>query len=357
MAKLTDLLTDLGKRGAPEFAGYVKGGEFLYWTTDNASLPAAAYVVDQLGKDRNTTVYSSIPPTHWILTYLRKQIRHPQAKGTRIPSVDVTARKLADPALKVFGGFRKLAPPLTSGLYAAAAGMAPGKTLTGEAKGLERCLRYYMLATYALLGLCKHMGYNGGNFVAALMVSDTGEILSYGVNSGSYHHAEVNMLLSYFSRNPTDTKFPSKTIVFSSLTPCEQCTGYLVATKPADCVIYFGQEDTGSYGSAGKSISKAISDETKPVHVAPLARSTVKKAEIDKRMASCVDANKPNIAKQIGDSANAEQYLKAAVEEIHHKVTKSRGAASDPTEAAEQAVKEKVLLYITEFLITVDIPA
>jgi len=90
-------------------------------------------------------------------------------------------------------------------------------------------------------------------YVGALLVSDQGKILAAGINIGSYRHAEVSMLLSYVRKNPTAAKIPENTIIFSILTPCKGCTGHLTLAKSSNCVIYFGQKDTGMEESAKRS--------------------------------------------------------------------------------------------------------
>jgi len=225
-----------------------------------------------------------------------------------------------------------------------------------------------MLATYSLVDISSAEGYEGlKNYVGALLVSDQGQILAAGINTGSFRHAEVSMLLSYFRNNPTAIKVPENSVIFSTLTPCKGCTGFLSVTKSSNCVIYFGQEDTGKDGKVGKKISTQLSEKTK----APVGRSKEKlpgeidtddtedtegkgvvaigtaseihKVQVDKGLTSCMGAG--SIATQIGKAKHAKEVLRSGSEALIHKMLKTR-AATD----AESEVKHAVLTYIGQWL-------
>jgi tRNA(Arg) A34 adenosine deaminase TadA len=340
-------------------AGFIDVKGAFQWCRrkSTGNLPAAAYVADYLTASGNSlrkvNIYTSLKSDHWIRTYFSDSILSlDEIKETTVQSFDRTSPR-TDFKLKLFSDFEQFDAPFPGGgLYDAATAdlsltTAAQAKLTGERKGRIRALRYYMLAAYSLLGLCKFGGYTGGNYVATIMVSDEGQILSYGVNNGqsagSFHHAEVNMLLDYFRRNPTAKQFPEKTIVFSTLTPCEQCTRYLKDARPKNCLIYFGQLDTGKQGRAGTAISKAFDVVTKPVRGSQVNSGAVNKWQISTGLSSCMGAGRA-IATQIGDEDPAA-YLQTAQNALYAKVNKERGS-DDPTTDAEEQVKGSVLKYL-----------
>lgn len=354
-------LADFMKRFPNDnIAGYIDDKSAFQWCRKKTrgNLPAAAYVADHLvasGKNlRKSTIYTSLHSDHWIRTYFSNSILSFDVidAKTTVQTFDITSPR-TDFMLKLFSTFDQLDAPFPGGgLYDAAAtdlslSGAQQAKLSGERKGRIRALRYYMLAAYSLLGLCKSGGYAGGNYVAALMVGDTGQILSYGVNNGqsagSFHHAEVNMLLDYFRRNPDATSFPEKSIVFSTLTPCEQCTRYLKDARPTESLIYFGQLDTGKQGNAGTAISKAFDTVTKPVRGSQVNSGEVNKWRIAQGLNSCMSEGR-SIATQISDD-DPSAYLSTAVNALYAKVNKER-SSDDPTSEAEEQVKSAVLSYL-----------
>jgi tRNA(Arg) A34 adenosine deaminase TadA len=348
-------------------AGYLDGDDNFIWVDrPRASiLPAAAYLADYIVRKgwslRNSTIYTSLPTGHWITTYFKNIKTVGMAGGATYKkvnpkSLDETAGELK---LNLFSGFDQFAAPIPGGgLYEAAEqglALSPEKQalLTGSRRARVRALRYYMLATYALLGLCKRNGYEGGNYVAAMMVSDDGQVLSFGVNNGqsagSFHHAEVNMLLSYFDANRDAVRYPEKTVVFSTLTPCAQCTAYLKDTRPAKSFIYFGQMDTGKSGAVGAEggFSKAFDELTKPVRGSELNEGVVNKFRISTGIESCMTGG-GMIAAQIGLDEPAA-YLETALSALERKSEKARsGETAEQKEEGE--IKTRVLDYLRAFV-------
>jgi tRNA(Arg) A34 adenosine deaminase TadA len=282
MAQLKSLFSELEKtspRGTSNIAGYIEGSNFHYRISNNENLPAAVTVLDLVGK-KYGLIYTNLNKDHWIYTYTgvsggesQNSLLHVDDSNTvasqaKLMTGQAKVRVLADegPGPAPLGG--------GGGLFQAAKGLEEDenpvvykgaeKVHTKE-KGLHRALRYYMLAAYALLGKCAKSDYTGGNYIAALMVDDAGRILSYGVNSGWFHHGEVNMLLDYFRRNSAAGKFPSKTIIFSTLTPCKQCSKYLQASRPDESVIFMGQKDPGSLGKVGEKFATYLDAATDPI--------------------------------------------------------------------------------------------
>jgi hypothetical protein len=344
--------------GGKNVAGYIeKSGEkktFVYVLSESLNLPAAAYVMDTAGKAAKT-VYTNLANDHWILTYTKRRPLYCVTDETADPRVDVT-RPLGGAKLSVLGGDRASLEPIPGGgLYAAAkrlAGGGKGNVAKGKDNGLERALRYYMLAGYSLLGLCAEAGYSEGNYIAALMVSDTGKILSFGVNSGFFHHGEVNMLFNYFSRpgNSTKAKFEENTIVFSTLTPCKQCTDYLLACKPTESHIYIGQADTGEFGKEGAKYFEFLDKVTKPPNIMAMYSSTLKKEALHSHLSSKMNTEEGMIAKQIG--LKCKETLLGSAKTFVAKTLKDREGQGDPE---EQALKHAVLTYLAGWLGTVSL--
>lgn len=353
------------------FAGYFddRTKKFIYCTTTMPHLPAAAYLLDYLKandkNEREFTIYSNILNDHWIRTYFNniKAIPNNNAVDSTWTPRGEDWEKSTNPLPRLDLGLPtntfNLAPPLlggNDGLYVAAKHTKQENNYVGKKKGLIRVLRYYMLACYSLLALKKN--YDGGNYVASMLVSDKGQILSYGINTGnsrsSYHHAEVNMLLSYFDKNRHLTNFPEKSVIFSTLTPCAQCTKFLTDTKPTNSYIFFGQFDEGSSGSQGTSISRGLSNVNKPLHGSLVTTSGIAKVEIDNSLNDC-HSGQDYIATRIGKSHNSWELLESSITALEHKFSKSREGKEDDTtnEIAENEIKAKVLTYLQAWLDTV----
>ena len=264
---------------AVNVAGYVDGNTFRYFESTSVQLPAFVNALEAVG-GRKANIYTNFAqlwvapsgnpcPNVRALGYLAQApATNVEVRGT-YTSVAQTEKKW--PARIV--GTSGAAPIAIGGLYREASltaevtgGYKPEQdpAAGSGARGIRRALRLYMLACYAILDRSATAGFPGlNNYVAALLVSDTGKILAAGVNTGSYRHAEVSLLLAYFRDNPTALKLPDNCVVFSTLTPCKQCSGYLTQAAPELCKIYFGQDDPGKDGRAGRNISKQLSDTTK----------------------------------------------------------------------------------------------
>ena len=360
-------------------AGYVRGTEFLYMESTNKQLPAAIPILQSLSAERSPDIYTNLPSKHWLRTYADRSV-HQVGKTTgtsekhkAVGAMEITPRKLTlahdlphiDPP--------DVAGPLTDGLYRAASdlyGMVPERP-GGVGSAHRRALRYYLLACYGLLDICQEFGYAGlNNYVAALMIDDTGKILSWGVNTGFFRHAEVSMLHNYFCRNPDKTTIPDKTIVFSTLTPCEQCTEYLKAAQTPNTLIYFGQEDPGGKGKKGWEISQQMAltasvpkahltaEEkerllqiagftedamSKEVVISP-GKAGVHKVSVGLGLHNCTSSSPKAAATAIGESDPAKMLLKGALRALNTKL------ARDRTHDADAAVKVPVLTYLVKAL-------
>lgn len=352
---------------ARNIAGYLDGANNFVWVDRPrvSVLPAAAYLADYIVKNgwnlRKSTIYTSLPANHWITTYFNNIKTFGQAGSATYEKINATSLDANGGELKLnlFSGFDQGSAPIPGGgLYEAAElglALSPEKqaALTGSRHARVRALRYYMLATYALLGLCKRKGYEGGNYVAAMMVGDDGQIISYGVNNGqsagSFHHAEVNMLLSYFDANRNSVRYPEKTIVFSTLTPCAQCTAYLKEARPQKSFIYFGQMDTGKSGAVGAEggFSVALDNLTKPVRGSEVNEGVINKFQISTGIESCMTGG-GMIAAQIG-SDDPAAYLETAIFALEKKSEKTRSGGT-PEQKEDVAIKTSVLNYLKAFV-------
>lgn len=112
--------------------------------------------------------------------------------------------------------------------------------------------RIYMLATFCLLNRAgivyktKTLGHN----IGLMLVTKSGEVLSWGVNTGHHRHAEVNTLISYFLRNPRETRLPAESVLFSTLKPCAMCSTFIKQAASADRTrVWYGMMDEGGSGS------------------------------------------------------------------------------------------------------------
>ena len=364
--KLSEFLTQ-PKYKNPDLlnvAGYIHGDRFYYLESDNKALPAAVNFLER-PECKGIHIYTNLRRDHWLRTYRDRCVHHATrvqgnqgrhaAAGKKVLQYKSVPRTAFTPAIAP----PDLPAPITEGFFQAASdisAMVPARD-AGRSLAIRRSLRYYMLATYSILDMCRLEAYEGiGNYVAAIMVADTGQILACGINTGQYRHAEVSMLQDYFRRNPKTDTFPENTTIFTTLTPCKQCTGYLTDTRPGNSLIYFGQEDPGRFGSAGKEISLQLAQMSAPpnahvkveelvgsgISVTPGA-SGVHKAAMATGLANCVSGG--NVASQIGSSDSAKALLRGATRALENKLAKDRG------DSTEDETKIALLRYLGAFLI------
>ncbi len=366
--------------GTDNVAGYLAGGTpktFKYFRSSRDALPAFVNALQAAGNSTKVyTTYDTAPwPKHVVQNV--KGLASLQASSgdgaLEITPVEQVVRKWPRQVVSARGG----SAPLDSGLHAAAVavrdGVAAAKAGTRD-RGLQRALRYYMLAAYSLVDISAAESFAGlKNYVGTLLVGDDGRILAAGINTGSFRHAEVSTLISYFRNNPLATALPAKSILFSTLTPCRQCTGYLETVKAADTVIYFGQRDTGNDGKVGERISAQLSKQTgglsgrsktaftdvpkeieDPESDTPIvvlsSTGSIHKVQIDHGLATCMGSD--SIALQVGKAKDSRHILASASDALIHKVGKDR-AADD----AEAAVKRAVLHHVCGWLMGTSVSA
>jgi deoxycytidylate deaminase len=324
-----------------------------YHVSNHSAVPAAAAMFDAL-EDRRL-VYTNLAADTWLTTYMKAQLVHmgnvagcTDLKAWQRKSVDWEIENVVvapHMALRVGGRFLGDTPgPIAGGGLGAAAKEVAARPAAADAgsgrkKAIERALRYYALASYAVISRARHHSTMLGNYVGAILVSDSGRILGWGFNSTSYHHAEVNLTLAYLMANNGATALPANSVVFSSLTPCKQCAKLLETVRGGTNTIFYGQYDSGEFGKIGAATSAKIDSVTKPVVVGAKPARTQVAGTLDTEVA------KSNIAKNIGESTNAKDLIDKTLAEIGRRVGKARDADDE-----EQAVKAAVLQHIKEVL-------
>lgn len=119
-------------------------------------------------------------------------------------------------------------------------------------KAISRARRVYMLACFALLkkkGLIKKTRTHGHN-IGSILCSDSGQVLSWGVNNGGYRHAEVNTIINYFRLNPTKSALPADAVLFSTLKPCRMCSTFIKSSYTGGKIrVWYGMMDEGGSGA------------------------------------------------------------------------------------------------------------
>ena len=267
--------------GDGDVAGYLRPSDrspddphrFVYWRSSNAMLPAFVNCLEDGGDMRR--VYTSHERAPWVRPrgpgVKRRDNLRPDAGDGSLPiePVPMTTRRwparVAGPA-----GPAPLAGGLHAAALAAARGAGTGAVGTGSvgtgggdggdrASELIRSLRHYALATRTLIESSARSGFAGlHDHVGALLVSDAGAILAAGINTGSYRHAEVSLLLSWFRDHPRARTLPARSVVFTTLTPCRQCTRYLSLAMAPDTLVLFDEADTGRAGRVGERIAERL---------------------------------------------------------------------------------------------------
>ncbi len=132
----------------------------------------------------------------------------------------------------------------------------PPKNLSGSPLRLERTdvLRpphEYFRLTHRLSRIIKREGgalYRMARPVAAILVSDSGEILCASVNTNSQNrtrHAEMNLIQRYFL--DTGSLIPPGAKIYTSLKPCKMCAGIIhdCAADPSSLQVLYWEDDPG----------------------------------------------------------------------------------------------------------------
>ena len=298
--KLHDFIR-AAEHGDDSIAGYLEPGarasadphRFVHWRSSNAMLPAFVNCLEDGGDMRR--VYTNHERAPWARprgpgVKRRDNLRAESGDGAlMVEPVPMESRRW--PArVSVPAG----PAPLSGGLHAAALSSAP-----------TRSLHLYVLATRTLIASSAASGFAGvHDHVGALLVSDAGAILAAGINTGSYRHAEVSLLLSWFRDNPEAHALPAKSIVISTLTPCRQCTRYLSLAKAPDTLVRFDEADAGRSGRVGERIAERVD------------------VDVDSRLGAALDSGvDPEFAPGLGSAPDA-----SAAREAERRAIRNGGA-------------------------------
>ena len=266
-------------RHGDDVAGYLEPGDrssgaphrFVHWRSSNPMLPAFVNCLEGGGDMRR--IYTDRESAPWVRPrgpgVKRRAVLRPDVGDGALPIEPVPMATRSWPA-------RVAVPvgpaPLSGGLHAAALSSTSSKSRTEPADDrgerdavghgrpeLARALDRYALAVRTLIAASASSGFAGvHDHVGAILVDDAGAVLAAGINTGSYRHAEVSLLLSWFRDHPRARTLPPKSVVFTTLTPCRQCTSYLLLAKAPDTLVRFDEADAGRSGRVGERIAERI---------------------------------------------------------------------------------------------------
>jgi tRNA(Arg) A34 adenosine deaminase TadA len=253
-------------------------GAVLHYRASPAGCNSVLDVLDELTPG-SSPIYTNIAPwrpgigagKHWLEIFCDRRlviIRPNTAPVAERPwHAHAVTQQVNANAIRELGNFPpirgavvtgplNLVPVIPGGgLFQAAQSMSSfDHALSGRMKGLQRALRYYQLAAYALVARANTQAPLD-KLVGAILVNDVGNILAWGANAGGWRHAELNLIRAWHRRHNATTLFDDRTMLFSTLTPCGQCSCALADAKPARCELYYGQVDDGDLGSIGREIS------------------------------------------------------------------------------------------------------
>jgi len=250
------------------------------------------------------------------------------------------------------------APPELEGLYA-----------DETSHGVSRARRVYLLAAFAKMkkyGLKNKAGGDGHN-IGSILTSDSGEVLSWGMNTGGFCHAEVNTVLGYLARNDAK-RLPEKSVLFTTLKPCLMCSRLISEAQNSGSKVraWYGMVDTGEKGNTGllgdysapfslqnkvvtnldvadfEEVKEPLVQGTKPVNVGTkeTKEALTDKLDLDERQ-RVANPKKPISAADWVDQSPEVLRLVAAA------ATKFKGKADKP-ERDDGAMK-KVLGYLKDW--------
>ena len=272
-------------RHGDDIAGYLEPGDpaagaphrFVHWRSSNPMLPAFVNCLEGGGDMRR--IYTDRESAPWVRPrgpgVKRRAVLRPDVGDGALPIEPVPMTTRSWPA-------RVSVPvgpaPLSGGLHATALSASSesrtgpahdrvGRDAAGHGRPAEpvRALGQYVLAVRTLIAASASSGFAGvHDHVGAILVDDAGAVLAAGINTGSYRHAEVSLLLSWFRDHPRARTLPAKCTVFTTLTPCRQCTRYLTLAKAPDTLVRFDEADAGRSGRVGERIAERIASGVDP---------------------------------------------------------------------------------------------
>lgn len=382
LVKLHDFIRAAGQ-GGDSIAGYIEPPvpssagphRFVYWRSSNAMLPAFVNCLEGGGDMRR--IYTNHEQAPWARprgpgVKRRDNLRADAGDGRlMIEPVPMTTRRWPASVAGADGP-----APLSGGLHAAALSSTRCTDTSADrdghhAPGLMRSFHHYVLAARTLIARSATSEFAGvHDHVGAILVSDTGAILAAGTNTGSYRHAEVSLLLSWFRDHPEARTLPEKSIVLSTLTPCRQCTRYLSLAKAPDTLILFDEADTGRAGRVGERIAEQIGADvdrkggSAPVSSGDLAHESPPAGSDSSRDASATrEAERREIrnASQCGRSRieRSREARQAILDAAASAVRMPKLAAHPNREAdtGERRIEAAVLTYLAEWVLRSSAPA
>ncbi|MHA7628578.1 Bd3614 family nucleic acid deaminase [Corallococcus sp. M7] len=173
--------------------------------------------------------------------------------------------------------------------------------------------------------------------VGALLVSPSGELLSWGADFSSMLHAEVSTLKLYSQQNPGST-LPPNARLYTSLEPCFQCAGLIsTCAHPRGLTVVCGQEDLGLRTvQAGKQEVKGDltflkeGSPFKPEHVQEVFPKDSPYLKLDGKV------EKGTFASKLGEKQIEAQSLYEKSMRLHHKDHQSKLAKTKKKQAELQ---------------------
>jgi pyrimidine deaminase RibD-like protein len=101
---------------------------------------------------------------------------------------------------------------------------------------------FFVSLTQAMVGVTDRSGESrdlcrSGLNVGSLLVSPDGEVLAWAVNTNANHmflHGEVNLIHAFELNNETQSRIPPNCTIYTSLEPCEMCSGMIFEAAKAD---------------------------------------------------------------------------------------------------------------------------
>jgi tRNA(Arg) A34 adenosine deaminase TadA len=253
---------------------------------------------------------------------------------------------------------------------------SPDLDLAKESKqpdhtGYHTVHRVYMMLAYALLTKRSTLEVGEGHNIGVLVVSKTGQILSWGINTNSVNttrHGEVNAIQSYFKYTADAKALPKGARLYTTLKPCKMCAGMILETAAEkDIMVYWGQDDEGDpakntaldrYQKTKHVVVQRLLSKNEPIGLPKPIRlydSTGKQAE---SMASQLTAGQgATPVTQYLESTTAVGLMGSAVATLGRKMTRNQVTTTAATKGKTVNPNvQKALSHIRTFVTDQGIP-
>lgn len=250
-------------------------------------------------------------------------------------------------------------------------GPAPDVRLdTGD--DAKRLHRVYMMVAFALAATraaaydkpAKTIpgNHSPGHPIAALLVSRTGDLLSFGLNTTPTNHtfhAEMNAIQAYCK---IKGNIPSGARIYTTLQPCLMCAGMIRHTMPDDLVVYYAMKDAAVRASAlsnpstclvrlGQGGVKAMRAYEKPWYSPSLGNA----GRNQNRTEDLSDKLDKNNGEEVAflKKGDGKGLIQAAKDSLQRKITKySKGKERDPSGKRPRAAVRRVLIHLSPFIVS-----